>query len=105
LVLLLAWLELLPTIGPFPVNSQTRDMGSSSYCGGRAISKRALSMQMGTAKGSALNSVSGLYGQCLKASRDSPQRTARQKHHGQPVIQGNMCSNFMGVKDVRQNTG
>src|SRR6056297_1079516 len=30
LVLLLAWLELLPTIGPFPVSSQRRDVGFSS---------------------------------------------------------------------------
>src|SRR5688572_26209039 len=29
LVLLLAWLTLLPTSGPFPVNSQRRDMGAS----------------------------------------------------------------------------
>ena len=33
LVLLLAWLELLPVIGPFPVSSQRRDMGSSSSLG------------------------------------------------------------------------
>jgi hypothetical protein len=26
-VLLLAWLTLLPDIGPFPLNSQTRDIG------------------------------------------------------------------------------
>src|SRR6056297_2649473 len=37
LVLLLAWLTLLPDIGPLPVSSQTRDMGVSSFLCQRCI--------------------------------------------------------------------
>src|SRR6056297_764256 len=69
LVLLLAWLEWLPDMGPFPVSSQRRDMGSSSSWVKGAT--RPCSMQMGTASGSAPNSSLGLYVQSRGASRDS----------------------------------